>query len=382
MSPTPLASVIVDNYNYARYLPQAIESALAQTYPRTEVIVVDDGSTDGSREIIAGYGDRIRPVLKANGGQASAFNAGFTASRGDVLVFLDADDMLSPTAVQEAVRCFEEPGVVKVHWPLRELDWSGSETGRLVPEGDLPEGDLRELVVQEGPASHLNPPTSGNAWSRNVLERILPVPEAEYRIWADVYLLELAPLFGRIRQVSHPQGWYRVHGENRYASRSFTENLERGVRVYDQLCRAMSHYGRELGFDLDEEACRQRSWFHRISRSVAEIEAIVPPGAAFILVDGDQWGTDALLAGRSRLPFLERDGEYWGPPEDDEAAIRELERLRSAGAEFILFAWPAFWWLDYYAQFSGHLRSGSACRLENDRLIVFDLRSTQEAGRR
>src|SRR5262249_16939261 len=77
MSPTPRAGGIADTHNYGRSLPQAIDSALAQTYPRTEVIVVDDGSTDGSREIIAAYGDRVRPVLKANGGQASAFNAGF-----------------------------------------------------------------------------------------------------------------------------------------------------------------------------------------------------------------------------------------------------------------------------------------------------------------
>lgn len=76
----PLASIIIDNYNYGRFLADAINSALAQTYQHTEVIVVDDGSTDNSREIISQYGDRIRPVLKENGGQGSAFNAGFEAS--------------------------------------------------------------------------------------------------------------------------------------------------------------------------------------------------------------------------------------------------------------------------------------------------------------
>ncbi|MCC2671779.1 MAG: glycosyl transferase, partial [Armatimonadetes bacterium] len=77
-----LASVIINNYNYARYLPEAVESALAQTYPHTEVVVVDDGSTDHSRAVLAGYGDRLRTVFQENGGQASAFNAGFAASRG------------------------------------------------------------------------------------------------------------------------------------------------------------------------------------------------------------------------------------------------------------------------------------------------------------
>src|SRR5688572_29854944 len=92
----PLVSVIVNNYNYGRFLAQAIDSALSQDYPRLEVIVVDDGSTDDSREIIARYGSKISPVLKANGGQASAFNAGFNASRGDVVIFLDSDDQLAP----------------------------------------------------------------------------------------------------------------------------------------------------------------------------------------------------------------------------------------------------------------------------------------------
>jgi cellulose synthase/poly-beta-1,6-N-acetylglucosamine synthase-like glycosyltransferase len=110
----PLASIIIDNYNYGRLLKDAIDSALAQTYRNTEVIVVDDGSTDNSREIIAGYGDRIIPVLKENGGQASALNAGFAVSQGDVILFLDADDVLLPTAAENAMPCFEDSGLVKV----------------------------------------------------------------------------------------------------------------------------------------------------------------------------------------------------------------------------------------------------------------------------
>ena len=81
--PRRLASIIINNYNYGRYLPKAIDSALAQSYPHTEILVVDDGSSDDSRTVIASYGDRIIPVLKQNGGQASALNAGFAASRGD-----------------------------------------------------------------------------------------------------------------------------------------------------------------------------------------------------------------------------------------------------------------------------------------------------------
>ena len=72
----PLVSIIINNYNYGNFLPIAISSALKQTYSNVEVVVVDDGSTDNSREVVAGYGDHIVPILKENGGQASAFNSG------------------------------------------------------------------------------------------------------------------------------------------------------------------------------------------------------------------------------------------------------------------------------------------------------------------
>ncbi len=83
----PLVSILINNYNYARFLDEAIASALNQTYGAVEVIVVDDGSTDNSRSVVASYGNRVRLIAKGNGGQASAFNSGFAASSGDVICF-------------------------------------------------------------------------------------------------------------------------------------------------------------------------------------------------------------------------------------------------------------------------------------------------------
>ena len=89
-----LVSIVITNYNYAAYLAQAIVGALNQTYPDVEVIVIDDGSSDNSIEIISHYAGRVIPLLKENSGHCACINLGFAMSRGEVVIFLDADDVL------------------------------------------------------------------------------------------------------------------------------------------------------------------------------------------------------------------------------------------------------------------------------------------------
>jgi hypothetical protein len=111
-----------------------------------------------------------------------------------------------------------------------------------------------------------------------------------------------------------------------------------------------------------------------IRRSIRELETLIPTGDGYILVDENRWGLPETVVGRRRIPFLERDGQYWGKPPDDETAIRELERLRASGAQFMVFGWPALWWLDYYQGLRDYLRAHFSCVLENKRLVLFDLR--------
>jgi hypothetical protein len=118
--------------------------------------------------------------------------------------------------------------------------------------------------------------------------------------------------------------------------------------------------------DRDEEVAK-------LVRLKEDLTTLLPPGAVLILADDDRYWY-RLTADRPVLPFLERDGQYWGAPEDDETAIRELERLRRSGASFLAFARPAFWWLEYYSEFHRHLRATYRCVLQNDCLVVFDLR--------
>lgn len=215
----PTFSIVINNYNYARYLAEAIDSALAQTYPHTEVIVVDDGSTDDSRDIIAAYGDRVRVVLKANGGQGSAFNAGFAVSTGSVVLFLDSDDSLMPDAA-ERVMAVWRPGLAKVHFYLRDMAENGTPLKTYTPRlGEpLPVGDLAPDVANHG--FYKSPPTSGNAFSRAVLEALLPLDERVWHNAADAPLIYLSPFEGEIEAIQAPLGNYRRHDGSASVRRS------------------------------------------------------------------------------------------------------------------------------------------------------------------
>lgn len=374
MSQLPLASIVISSYNYGRFLPEAIDSALGQTYPKTEVIVVDDGSTDDSREVIAGYGERVLPVWKDNGGQASALNAGFRASHGEVIFFVDSDDLLLPTAVEKALPFFADPQVAKVHWSLWVVDDQGKRTGDVVMS-PLAEGDLREAVIRDGPYGYLWPDTTGNAWARPFLERVVPLPEEAFRTCPDLYLCGLAPLFGTIGRIPEPQGCWRSHSQNQSLRHVFEERLRAGVRREECCFDALSRCCQAMGITPDLEPWRANGWWHQIDQALGSITTLVRPGDAFILVDQDSWGVGPVIGGRRRIPFLERAGGDWGEPADDATAIRELERLRELGAAFMVFAHDALWWLDYYAGLHGYLRARFRCALENDALVIFDLRA-------
>lgn len=120
----------------------------------------------------------------------------------------------------------------------------------------------------------------------------------------------------------------------------------------------------------------QRQWTDDAYVAKLELLALQPRGRV-ILVDNEAC-LAPMFDAAPFVPFLEKSGRYWGPPPDDETAISELERLRSAGAEYIAFTWPAFWWLDYYVAFGEYLSANFAVTLVNGRLRVFDLRTAEQ----
>lgn len=228
MSQTPpLVSILINNYNYGRFLAEAIESALNQTYSPIEVIVVDDGSTDNSRSIIESYEPKIIPILKENGGQATAFNLGFAASRGDIICFLDSDDLFEPHKIEEIVQIFEQHS--EVGWCFHPLTYIGDQIDPEALETNTgTEGvyDLRDSIKQGKLKGKLpfGTATSAICFKRTLLEKILPMPVA-IRITSDDYIkylaLGLTPGFVLFKKLAIQ----RIHGNNAYTFQKNKGNL-------------------------------------------------------------------------------------------------------------------------------------------------------------
>ncbi len=145
----PLVSVIIPNYNYSRYIAEAIDSVLNQTYSNIEVIVVDDGSKDNSEEVIRGYGSEIVSIFQQNRGVSAARNAGVEKSRGIFICFLDADDSWFRTKVESQLARFEDEQIGLAHVGVEEIDANGNPLGQNL---DGMEGLVsKELLLFERP---------------------------------------------------------------------------------------------------------------------------------------------------------------------------------------------------------------------------------------
>jgi glycosyltransferase involved in cell wall biosynthesis len=260
-------SVIITSYNQGRFLMDAIQSALDVRWPRKEVIVVDDGSTDNSRWIIESFGHRIVPIYKENAGQCSAANMGFARATGDIIFFLDSDDMLLPEAAEEVSRVWTEQ-TSKVQFQMIEIDQYGSSSGKLWPNfRQLHEPELirAELLRTGGYQTSI---TSGNAWSATFLRKVFPLPEDKKIIGTDSYLFTTAPLYGDVRTLAKGLVKYRIHNQNNWAQAKWQP--EKVLFYLDQEVRrdAFVHaHAMSLGITLNPNSLRagSRHMMHRLA---------------------------------------------------------------------------------------------------------------------
>jgi glycosyltransferase involved in cell wall biosynthesis len=268
VSARALVTALICNYNYGRFLAEAVDSALSQTWENIEVIVVDDGSTDNSREVLARYGDRIRVIQKENDGQASAFNVGIAAARGEIICFLDSDDTWSSDKVSKVVEKYREGPWGLVCHDLELMDGEGADIdGRGWCDYEsvtLSQGDIFGAVVRGG-YPWVFSPTSGMSLPTSLARTLLPLPEKQWRICADTPLAYAAMCHAPVGVLSGQWGRYRLHGANGFGSVNDDPILGRIVgvvhpaRCYLYLRDYLSRIGRSLEISpLDNYKYRRR----------------------------------------------------------------------------------------------------------------------------
>jgi hypothetical protein len=356
----PLASVVINNHDYGRFVGEAIESALAQSHQDVEVVVVDDGSTDDSRDVIAGYAGRAAIVLQPCRGQAAACNAGYAYCRGDAVVFLDADDVLDADAVAAAVDALG-PGVARAQWHQRMIDEHGRPAG-VFPAQPLASGDLRSVLLHEGPLSFPSAPMSANAFSRAALDALLPMPEDEYRICADSFLHAMTPLFGEVRTLARPHGTRRVHGGN-YTRTALDHRLERALATWASDCRWVRQRLAAIGEAPtgDWGANPFVASMRRMRTALRVVEEHTAEGDGVVLVGGAPATGCVAITGRRPVAF-----------DAHRAPDVAIDRCRADGATHIAVTWLADRWLrtdQVAAAFKGHMSRVAA----TDDVTVFAL---------
>jgi glycosyltransferase involved in cell wall biosynthesis len=206
-------SVIIPNYNYAEYVGIAIRSALEVHWPRVEVIVVDDGSTDGSPEVIGAFAGDVTIIRQANAGQMPSCVNGFRRSSGELVIFLDSDDVLHPNVMTEIASVWSE-AASKFQFQMRVVDAKGDPTGSILPQyfsHPTPQ-DIHDWAMTAG--VYPTPPGSGSAYPRWFVERVFNFKSDFVDRAPDSYLIAAAPAYGDVITIPKPLVDYRVHGLN------------------------------------------------------------------------------------------------------------------------------------------------------------------------
>jgi len=222
----PIVSIIIPAHNHAEYLAEAIESVLAQDYPGTELIVLDDGSTDSTREVLAQYKGRFFWESHANMGQARTLNKGWKIARGEILGKLSADDTLLPQAISEVVRVLQDNPRALVAYPDFQLIDPNSATVRTLLLDDF---DYHTMLVETECAIG-----TGALFRRRALELVgdwnPALPQTlDYDFWLR------AGLYGEIVHVPKVLATFRVHPHSQSYRPMSEQVAQEPVRVVSAL---------------------------------------------------------------------------------------------------------------------------------------------------
>lgn len=270
--PRPVAfSVLVATYNHARYIVETLDSVAAQTCADYEIVIVNDGSTDATAELVSSWIEvfrRTRPnravlATTANAGQSAALEHGLTLCRGRYICLLDSDDRWLPDKLASVARVAEsDPAAGMIVHPVHVIDAVGRRTGDVRPKrARLSEGDLREQVRRTG--RQVAPATSGIILRADVFRGLVPMPTRGFPFGADAYLSFGASLTAPVCVLPAPLAEYRMHTDGQYIGRMLSAN---GLRRSTDLMLAIArHFGLET-------ALLHNSFFTRNAFALAKLE--------------------------------------------------------------------------------------------------------------
>ena len=212
MTTRPLVSIVIPAYNHGNYLDAAIRSVLEQDYPRVELIVIDDGSTDNSRDVLIKYAGQFHFESQSNSGQVATLNRGWLMSRGEILAYLSADDLLLQGAIRRAVCCLEQnPDAVLTYCDFNLIDPHSAVVRRVA----TPEFDYLEMATQ-----FVCAPGPGAFFRRSAFERAGCWDPGYQQMLDYEYWLRLG-LCGRFVRIPEVLAAYRVHpGSQTFAASS------------------------------------------------------------------------------------------------------------------------------------------------------------------
>jgi glycosyltransferase involved in cell wall biosynthesis len=423
----PRLSIGLPVFNGQQFLVETLDALLGQTYGEFELIISDNASTDATEAICRAYASRDPRVryerMLRNLGPAANFNRLVDLARGPCFKWAAHDDLHHPNFIEKCLALLDaEPGCVLAYSRAVTIDANGKQVKR--PWGGSPalgsDDAAKRLAELLAPPRDPIPLPMFGVIRTEVLKKVDHLgsyPECDRAMVA-----ELA-LHGAFREVPEALFLQREHpgrvgnqmSRDPWAAAGFwgpaavqgpllphwrlLRRLLRGVRraplpardrrrcyvaLQDWLWRHRFRLGRDLvaacertpiiGAAVSRGAARLAilRWRAETRRALREVAMHIPPEAHVVLADEGAFAIDRI-GSRKVVPFLEREGVYWGAPPDDASAISELERLRAAGASYFVVACPAFWWLNYYDEFRDHLDSHFRRIDSNRQVVIYDL---------
>jgi len=247
------ASVLIDTYNHERFIEHALASVMQQDFPASEreILVVDDGSTDRTAEIIRKFEPRIRLIRKKNGGQASAFNAGIPECRGEIIAFLDGDDWWTDNKLTRVAQAMAaDPSVGIVGHGIVNVHRDGREQAEILREGFRFQANTiagARLFRRRG--AFLG--TSRMTIRADLLRQIGTIPEA-IEIQADEYLFTLTAVLSGAQILPEALTYYRLHETNSFQLANHDpQKIRRKQKSLAILARSLSERLANLGIDAE-----------------------------------------------------------------------------------------------------------------------------------